>query len=166
MSDARPILRTIEFFADDSGRKVVLQWIKKDLTPIKRRAIGHAMREILQKSPKLPAGRDWTRRVDKGLFEFRLEMSGKELLNLEADVRGITVEELRATGEFDASEAILLRVFYHPHGDQIILLLGAYDKGKDTNEKRQEKEIAIAKKRLQIHKDRLAKEAKAQRKNR
>ena len=46
-------------------------------------------------------------------------------------------------------DAVLLRVFFHPHGDRLILLLAAYDKGADPSENRQQREIKIARKRLQ-----------------
>src|SRR5271155_4252024 len=38
----------IEFFENDDGRKPVLDWIKNDLSPTKRRALGSAMRRVLQ----------------------------------------------------------------------------------------------------------------------
>lgn len=38
----------IEFFETDDGRKPVLDWIKNDLTPTKRRTLGSAMRRVLQ----------------------------------------------------------------------------------------------------------------------
>ncbi len=42
----------------------------------------------------------------------------------------------------------MLRVFFHPHGDKLILLLGGYDKGARPSAKRQQAEIEIARKRL------------------
>ena len=42
------------------------------------------------------------------------------------------------------SEKILLRVFFCTAGRKIILLLSAYDKGRDDSESRQQREIARA----------------------
>jgi hypothetical protein len=38
----------LEFFAEDDGTKPVLAWVKNDLTPAQRRAVGTAMRRVLQ----------------------------------------------------------------------------------------------------------------------
>ncbi|HZL07150.1 MAG TPA: hypothetical protein VFE45_17310 [Coriobacteriia bacterium] len=43
---------------------------------------------------------------------------------------------------------VLLRVFCHATGDRVILLLGGYDKGSDASPRRQEREIALARRRL------------------
>lgn len=45
---------------------------------------------------------------------------------------------------------IQYRLFCHAHGDRLILLLGAYDKGEDVSKKRQQDEIATAKSRLEM----------------
>ncbi len=55
----------------------------------------------------------------------------------------------RAAGEADAAETkMLLRVFCHAHGDKLILLVGGHDKGEDASARRQDREIAVARKRL------------------
>ena len=62
--------------------------------------------------------------------------------------RGLPVpEQLEAAGG-----SILLRVFCHAHGSNIVLLLAAYDKGKEPSAKRQNTEIARAKQRLTLWK--------------
>jgi hypothetical protein len=43
---------------------------------------------------------------------------------------------------------VLLRAFCHAHGDKVVLLLGGYDKGRDPSAKRQQREIATARKLL------------------
>jgi hypothetical protein len=37
----------------------------------------------------------------------------------------------------------------HFHGSRVVLLVGGYDKGRDPNEKKQEREIARARKSLE-----------------
>lgn len=46
------------------------------------------------------------------------------------------------------SEKVLLRAFVHFYGDRIVLLLGGYDKGRYPQKKRQQREIARARKLL------------------
>lgn len=78
-------------------------------------------------------------RWDKGLYEFGLRHDADEILGRKGSfIRRLT----------ERREKILLRVFFHPHGDRLILLVGGYDKGADPSEKRQQNEIAIARKRL------------------
>ena len=46
------------------------------------------------------------------------------------------------------------RAFCHAYGERLILLLGAYDKGKDPSERRQNQEIKVARGRLKAWKTR------------
>jgi hypothetical protein len=61
-------------------------------------------------------------------------------------------------------ERVLLRVFFHSYGKRVVLLLGGYNKGKDPSERRQQREIATARKRLEGFKARQAAERRAGRK--
>jgi hypothetical protein len=45
-------------------------------------------------------------------------------------------------------EEILLRVYCHAFGDKIVLLLAGYDKLRSPSRKRENDEIALARKRL------------------
>lgn len=60
-------------------------------------------------------------------------------------------------------ERVVLRVFCHAHGATIVLLLNGHDKGGDPSGKRQQREIALARKRLDQFKARQARERKKQR---
>ena len=51
-------------------------------------------------------------------------------------------------GEGDTQGGILLRVFFHAFGDRRILILHGYDKGEDPSERRQQREISEARRRL------------------
>jgi len=80
--------------------------------------------------------------------------------NLAGPVRGYDADEIIAkhtdktpAGEPDDGK-ILLRVFCHAHGNRLILLLGGYDKEADPSDKRQDKEIKLARKRLTEYKGR------------
>ncbi len=126
----------LEFYEDEHGDAPVLRWLREELSPRKRRALGTAMNNVLQVLGVGVCGTEFGRSLGKGLFEFRL--------------RGVDLAKIvPGTAAGDPSEAkLLLRVFCHAHGDKLILLLGGYDKGEDTSPKRQDKEIAVARKRL------------------
>lgn len=108
----------IEFFEDRGGRKPCLDWLK-ELDPAKRRVIGSAIREILQEQGGNVCASPYGKQLGGGLFEFRLR-----------------------------EDDLLFRVFCHAFGDQLVLLLSGYDKGEDPSKKRQNHEIAEARKRL------------------
>lgn len=46
------------------------------------------------------------------------------------------------------NEKVLLRLFVHFHAAMIVLLLGGYDKADDPNDRRQQREIAMARRLL------------------
>ena len=128
----------LEFYEDENGDQPVLRWLRKELTPTQRRAIGVAMNEILQAEGIGVCRTAYGKQLGGGLFEFRLRHDAAEIL------RSLG----RPARDQATSERILLRVFCHAYGGRIILLLGGYDKGADPSSKRQQKEIAIARKRL------------------
>jgi phage-related protein len=126
----------IEFYEDEHGDAPVLRWLREELAPRKRRALGTAMNNVLQVLGVGVCGTEFGRQLGKGLFEFRLR--GADLAKV-----------VPGSAAVDRSEAkMLLRVFCHAHGDKLILLLGGYDKGEDTSTKRQDEEIAVARRRL------------------
>ena len=60
-------------------------------------------------------------------------------------------------------EKVLLRVFCHAYGTKVVLLLNGYDKAGDPSDKRQQREITLARRRLVVFKERQALERKRQR---
>ena len=46
------------------------------------------------------------------------------------------------------SDTVLLRVFFHPYGNRLILLLAGYDKSRDASRRREDRETARARKYL------------------
>ncbi len=129
---------TLEFYEDEHGDQPVLRWLREDLTPTQRRAIGVAMREILEAEGIGVCRTTYGKQLGAGLFEFRLRHDAAEILrNLGKPAR----TEPNPT-------KILLRVFCHAYGDRIVLLLGGYDKAADPSTKRQQREIETARARL------------------
>jgi putative component of toxin-antitoxin plasmid stabilization module len=88
---------------------------------------------------------EWLKPLGEGLHEFRVRHDADEV------ARMFGGDVPRATGQ---REKVLLRVFVHFYGDKVILLLGGYDKGKDPKERRQQREVAEARRLLKQFKAR------------
>ncbi len=121
----------LEFYEDEHGDAPVRRWLREELTLAKRQALGYAMQVALQRLGVAVCGTEFGRQLGGGLFEFRLR----------SDLR-----DRVPPGE--EAGRILFRVFCHAHGDRLILLLAAYDKGEDPSPRRQNAEIALARARL------------------
>jgi hypothetical protein len=129
MSPADPPPFEIEFYADELGEMPCLRWIREDLSPTQRRALGTAMNEVLQRHGVQVVGeRSWGRQLGQGLFEFRVDRTVKP--------------------DDKIAEKLVLRAFCHAHGDRKILVLHGYDKGKSPASRRQQREIEVARSRL------------------
>jgi hypothetical protein len=141
MSPADPHPYEIEFYTDESGQMPCLRWIKEDLSPTKRRALGIAMNEVLQHhGVQIVGERSWGRQLGRGLFEFRVDRTVKP--------------------DDEIAERITLRVFCHAYGDRKILVLHGYDKGRSPSSRRQQREIETARSRLVIWRAAQAKQRK------
>lgn len=131
---------TIEFYVDPkTGQAPVYDWIVNDLTPYQRRAIGAAMSEVLQKRGIDVCDTEYGKPLGQGLFEFRLRHSSSEIIAKHTD---------KTPDEDTREDPIFLRVFCHAYGDKIVVLLAGHDKGHDSSERREDKEIDRARKRL------------------
>ena len=75
--------------------------------------------------------------LGNGLYEFRLRHDEKTILS-------------KAGGDADDASTgeVLLRLFFAAYGQRVILLLGGYDKGRDSSPRRQAKEIERARRAL------------------
>ena len=132
-------LYELEFYDDpDTGRAPVYEWIQ-ELDPVLRRALGTGMREVLQRHGVEVCRGEWGKQLGDGLFEFRVRHDAEEI------VRMFTSREPRPE---HAHGKIALRVFGHAHGEKLLLLLGGYDKAEDPNDRREDREIELARKRL------------------
>lgn len=121
----------LDFYEDERGDEPVRRWLRDELTLAKRQALGYAMQVVLQRLGVAVCGTEFGKPLGDGLFEFRL--------------RGDLRKQVRP-GE--KSGRFLFRVFCHAHGDRLILLLAAYDKGEAPSPRRQASEIALARARL------------------
>ena len=118
----QPPTYQLEFYESADGSMPVRDWIRRELTAPQRRQLGAAMWATLQRLGLTVCGTEFGKALGGGLFEFRLRLS--------------------------APDTALLRIFCHAHGDRLILLLSAYDKSRDSNARRQQREIGLARQRL------------------
>ena len=130
-------LFTIEFFEEQGGRRPVEDWMEADLTALELAALLSAFEYVLSHHGVNVCGTEWGEHLGDGLFEFRIRHSADEIRRM---FGGESSTGPRAK--------VLLRVFCHAYGDKIVLLLNGYDKGGDVSTKRQQREIALARKRL------------------
>jgi putative component of toxin-antitoxin plasmid stabilization module len=148
---------TPEFFEDDDGSEPVLDWLRK-VPAYKRRAALAAIEHILAREGagvcRSGWGR-WVRGVD-GIFELRIRQDYGTIMRnaglpVPADIEGDAAEH---------HPDVLLRIFCHAYGAKIVLLLAGYDKGVEPSDRRQEKEVKLAEKRLKRWKARRQAAAK------
>lgn len=131
----------LEFYGEtDTELGPVKEWIKKELSPLQRRALGKAMELFLQPMGPGVCDTAFGTRLSGGLFEFRLDKSEEQVLQM----LGL-LPEGKAPAKTDR---ILIRVFCHAHGDRLIVLLAGYDKLKDPSNRQQNDQIKIARGRL------------------
>jgi len=111
----------------------------RGLDEYRRQAIGVALRHVLQRHGLDICRGEWGKQLGGGLFEFRVRHDADETIAMFTD--------RTPRGEPDQGK-ILLRVFGHAHRNRLLLLLAAYDKAADPGERREDREIALARKRL------------------
>ncbi len=131
---------TLEFY-EERGREPVLDFLR-GLDEFKEQALAAALRNVLAYEGIGVCGSSWGKWIAgaPGIFEFRVRHDAATILR----ERGLPVPE-----DLDESHSgILLRVFCHAHGKKVVLLLAAYDKGREPSAKRQTAEINRARKRL------------------
>lgn len=133
----------IEFCETADGRAPVEEWLLR-LAPTKRRAAAAALEMVLAVDGLAVCATPWGKHLGQALLEFRIR-------HTESEIRGIRGEETAGPaipGSTSRAEAVLRRFFCHAHGNRVILLLAAYDKGRDPSAKREQREIAEARRRL------------------
>lgn len=129
---------TVEFYADDEGREPIRKWLD-DLSEIKRDAVVSALTHVLSRLGPEACQSEWAKNLGSGLYELRVRHSAEE-----------TAAMFGGAGRGPKKgPAILLRVFFHAHGRRLVLLLGGYDKGRDPSDRRQQREIDAARRRLE-----------------
>lgn len=112
--------------------------MESDLTDVELAALLSALEHVLSHLGVGVCGTEWGKQLGGGLFEFRIRHTANEIRRMHGDpVKG---------GK--PAEKVLLRVIGHAYGAKVVLLLNGYDKGADPSERRQQREIAVARSRL------------------
>ena len=128
----------LEVFATDTGIEPFSAFVD-ELEDFEWAALDAALRAVLAVRGLHLVRTEWLKSLGQGLHEFRIRHDAGEIANMfEGGPRA-------ARGP---RHVILLRVFVHFHGDRVILLLSGYDKGDDPSERRQQREIADARRHL------------------
>lgn len=129
--------------------------MESQLTDVELAALVSALTHVLGHRGLAVCESEWGKQLGGGLFEFRIRHTAAEIESMFA---GAPPGGQRSK--------ILLRVFCHAYGSKVVLLLSGYDKAADSSERRQQREIALARQRLVLFKERLARERKTQRRGR
>lgn len=136
----------IQFYEDPQGRIPVEKWIE-GLREQKAEAVIVALREVLAVNGINLTSGAWLKSIGRGLYEFRIRHSASEIQ---------AMYKVANRGLVGGAEEILLRIFVSFEGERIIVLLGAYDKGKKDKKSFQLTQIEVARKRLKEWKRRQA----------
>ncbi len=139
-----PGIGTPESFQADDGTMPFEQFVN-GLSDLKFMALDAALDRVLSVRGIDLVRTEWVSPLGEGLHEFRVRHDTDEV----AHMFGGDPPQVAAP-----PETVLLRVFVHFYGDKMILLLGGYDKGKDPKQRRQQREIAEARRLLAQFKDR------------
>jgi hypothetical protein len=141
----------VEFYADENGREPCREWAD-GLSPQKRAAFTEAIRLVLARRGLDVVETEYGKPLGDGLYEFRVRWTAAEIRH--------KIEGLPPAQVGGAPEPILLRVFFCTAGRKIILLVSAYDKARDPSDRRQQREIARARKLLTAHREALRRAGK------
>ena len=134
----------IEFYEDAKGRRPVEAWLES-LSIIKAEAAVAAIQFVLQMHGLKLIESKWLKGLGGGLYEFRIRHGATQIKRMYDDA-GYEGRNFKA--------ALVLRIFVAFQEDRVILLLGAYDKGRHDSATYQQKQIAISRKRLREFKNR------------
>ncbi len=142
---------TLVLYEDVTGREPFAVFLD-NLESHKRAAVVAALQEILASQGLDVCSTEYGKNLGRGLAEFRLRHSYGEVVRR---FPGGAASEPLARGR---GQRVLLRVFFHPYGEKLVLLLGGYDKGRHPSKKKQDAEIARARKQLKEFKERRRRE--------
>ncbi len=146
---------SVEFYEDEDGSSPVFRWILEELSPAQRRSVTAALEELVAHMGPNIVRTEFGKNIGGGVIELRIRQSEEQLLKRVGKIPEVPHPA-------DGGEDILLRVFFHPHGQKRALVLHGYDKGKAPSTRHQQQQIAIAEDRLARFKQREKAKAKAE----
>lgn len=131
-----------QFYMTSDGTEPAAKFIDS-LAPDERAALVAAIDLILSRHGAAVCEGEFGKALGKGLFEFRLRKTYDEIVQrYPGEETGVKPPDQDRRGE------ILLRLYFHPHGDKLILLLCGYNKRQGGQGKREQKAIKQARKYL------------------
>lgn len=143
MGSSMPLYTPI-FYKTASGAEPVARFLEKELDSAQRAALLAALHSILCHQGIDVCDTEYGKPLGKGLYEFRLRHTYEEIVAANPVASEVPAP---GTGHRGGGE-ILLRLYFYPFGDKLLLLLGGYDKGKGGSGKREQKAIEAARKNL------------------
>jgi hypothetical protein len=145
---------TIDFFEDDDARSPVEEWMDSDLADLELAALVSGLEHVLRRRGGGVCQTERGKQLGEGLFEFRIRHTSAEIEHMFTGASSSRQAAKR--------EKVLLPVFCHAYGTKVVLLLNGYDKAGDRSDKRQLREVTLARRRLAEFKERQARERKRQ----
>lgn len=133
----------VEVWRDDrTGTAPFERWFRR-ADPYVQAVVDAVLTEVVEPYGIDLLGTPWCRALGEGLFEIRVRQS----------LRAVRSRRVRPAARADVPETaghrtVLLRLFVTFHGARVVLLLHAYDKGRDPSERRQRREIDRARRHL------------------
>jgi hypothetical protein len=134
---------TLELYETSKGYEPFAAFYDS-LSDYQRAVLDILLEEVLARQGHNVCSSAWGKNLKEGLYELRVRQ------DLAAVCQYVGVEP---PANMPNGGQVLLRVFFAVYGAKVVLLLGGYDKGRDPSEKRQNKEIALARKMLTAHKE-------------
>ena len=133
----------IEVWHDDrTGVSPFERWFRR-ADPYVQAVVDAVLTHVVEPRGIDLLGTSRCRPLGDGLFEIRVRQS-LQAVRSRGDAPG-TRSQARDT---DDRRTVLLRLFVTFHGRRVVLLLHAYDKGRDPSERRQRREITRARRHL------------------
>jgi len=145
---------TIEFFEDDDGRSPVEEWMDSDLTDLELAALVSGLEHVLSHRGIDVCRTEWGKQLGEGLSS-SASATRRPRSSTCSPARRLAARQPRVRRSCFVSSARLRR--------KVVLLLNGYDKADDPSDKRQQREITLARRRLVVFKARQALERKKQR---
>jgi putative component of toxin-antitoxin plasmid stabilization module len=139
---------TVEVYEADDGTIPFERFIAS-LSVQQLAALNAAVEHVLAVRGMDLVRTEWLKALGEGLHEFRVRHDAGEIARMFGGAAA------RAGAK---REHVLLRVFVHFHGEKVVLLLAGYDKGADPKERKQQREIAAARRLLAEFKARQRRE--------
>ena len=114
----------------------------QDLDPVGQMVLQTALRVVLARLGNKVCETEWGKSLGKGLYEFRVRRTLATICR---------THNVDVPPGVDPDRTVLLRAFFSVEGERVVLLLSCYDKGADSSDRRQAREIKKARKLLTEH---------------